>query len=77
MLQLGISEFLGLDSVLDVDFLLVFIALLVLIYMVYRCLMKVRGNEEPVEPPKLGEEPITKITDVWTLQEIHPYAKIP
>ena len=77
MLQLGISEFLGLDSVLDVDFLLLFIAFLVLIYMVYRCLMKVRGNEEPVEPPKLGEEPITKIMDVWTLQEIHPCAKIP
>ena len=77
MLQLGISEFLGLDSVLDVDFLLLFIAFLVLIYMVYRCLMKVRGNEEPVEPPKLGEESITKITDVWTLQEIHPCAKIP
>ena len=76
MLQLGISEFLGLDSVLDVDFLLLFIAFLVLIYMVYRCLMKVRGNEEPVEPPKLGEESITKITDVWTLQETYPCAKI-
>ena len=29
-----------------------------------------------VEVPKLGEETITKITDVWSLQEIHPCAKI-
>ena len=72
--QLNLSEFLGVDSMLNVDFLLVFIALLVFIYIVYCCLKKVRQNE--VEVPKLGEEPITKITDVWTLQEIHPCAKI-
>ena len=74
--QLNLSEFLGVDSMLNVDFLLVFIALLVFIYIVYCCLKKVRQNEVPVEVPKLGEEPITKITDVWTLQEIHPCVKI-
>ena len=38
------------------------------------CLKKVRQNE--VEVLKLGEGPMTKIKDVWTLQEIHPCAKI-
>ena len=52
-----------------VDFLFVFIVLLVFICF-YRYLTKVLGNEEPVEPPKPKEELLTKITDVWTLQEV-------
>jgi len=47
-----LSEFLGVDSVLNVEFLLVFSALLIFVYLVYRCLIKVRKNgknEVPVD----------------------------
>ena len=76
--ELDLTEFLGIDfdSVLEVG-LWVFIVLLVFICIIYRCLKKVRKTEVSmeVEVPKLGQ-PITKITDVWTLQETYPCAKI-